>query len=275
MRHESLFTLMFGSYVRLGTSTPQQTSSALLTSAPGPTTRPAEPSNVRRQDGSSDTCGFVTGSVPVKCSSARCGLMLVFGETDAHVGCCDGDGCVFQTTCIEDGVAFDTNSLACTGRSSLCATYTWPEYDAVSFRCATSRFTETVSATSYNPTGTETDSFASTVTGADSAAPSETGSPSETAAPDDSGSSGGLPVYDLATRQRIGAGVGSGGFALLLLGFFAIYGCWKRPRPRSRQLPLSPSQVDDLQILSPIDDSGKRATQSHVVGYARVPLNVT
>ncbi|KAH7134663.1 hypothetical protein B0J13DRAFT_560919 [Dactylonectria estremocensis] len=309
MRHHGLCILVFGSYVRLGTSTPQQTSSALSTPPPRPTPPPKEPANVKRQDRPSDTCGFVAGSVPVRCSSGTCGYLFVFGDANAHVGCCHEKGCVFQTTCIEDGFASGTGSLA--WFVSHFPALTWISTDGS---------TAPENPPCVQPThGQTTRQFPFDAQHQDSPRPCPTRAiirPSQrpilpipmirmllvfslfnpqrpvqpktlpwidsntvtnhmTGADADSGSPGGLPVYDLAARQRIGAGVGSGGFALLLLGFFAVYGCWKRPRPRSRHLSPSPSQATEIQILAPSEDSEVRGTQGHGMGYARVPLNVT
>lgn len=291
MKHHGLIVLVLGAYLRLGNSTPQQTSSqrtSAVSNPPGPTARPRELANARRQDGSGDTCGFV-GYIPVACSAGPCVLLSVLGGTEGYMGCCNDDGCSFQTDCVEGGTASDTKTLACIGESSFCATYTWPDYEAAAYYCATSRSTDTVTTMDPEFSSTYTaPGFTSTYGGqtgdddATSGSRQNTGAPHPTftasgtptgAIPTEAGTPE-LPVYDLATRQRIGAGVGSGAFGLLLLGFFAVFGCWKGPRrtPRLALLPGSPNQA----YQTPTDTSEMELVHRQApMGYARLPLNGT
>ncbi|KAF4996715.1 hypothetical protein FDECE_12314 [Fusarium decemcellulare] len=188
------------------------------------------------------TCGYIDGDPEsaVTCSSLTCGILYVFGRGNAHAGCCGSASCDIPTTCIEFGTASGRNTVECTeGSLSACATYTWPELSAEAYFCAESRTTETlVTAT------TDDETYSTWVTDIDpsmeptvepSAGPTVTsGTP-----PDDDGGPNLGWEHDLSSRQRVGAGIGSGISGGLLLIFFAI-----------RLMPLPAQQSGDDKTLS-------------------------
>ncbi|RSL48824.1 hypothetical protein CEP54_012716 [Fusarium duplospermum] len=171
------------------------------------------PTSTSKSEGP-DTCGYVDGDPDdaVTCPSS-CALLFVSGRDSFYYGCCNDDQCNIPTTCIESGTASGRATLACTeGLSSRCKTWTWPDRSAESYACATTRTKLTV-ATEATITTTVGDDI--TVT----AGPSPTfgdGDDND----DDSGSPGIGWEHDLDSRQRVGAGIGSGVTGGLLLIFF-------------------------------------------------------
>ncbi|TXB98398.1 hypothetical protein FocTR4_00013139 [Fusarium oxysporum f. sp. cubense] len=108
------------------------------------------------------------------------------------------------------------------GSLSACATYTWPQLSAEAYFCATARTTATV-VTETTSSGSLTSTLEPTIE------PSRTdggfsstnaGGPQPTTTESDGGPNLGTES-DLSSRQRIGAGVGSGLSGGLLLIFFA------------------------------------------------------
>ncbi|KAI1052120.1 hypothetical protein LB506_003514 [Fusarium annulatum] len=197
---------------------------------------------------SSETCGYIDGGRVVitackpstngrpcpdfdraiECTSRSCGFLFIWGHDNAYAGCCGYERCAIATTCIESGTALNSNTIQCTdGSLSACATYTWPQLSAEAYFCATARttvtvVTETRDATSSNPL---------TFTAEPTIEPSRTdgGGPQPTDA--DKPNLG--TESDLSSRQRIGAGVGSGLAGGLMLIFFAIFGCCRQRKRKS------------------------------------------
>lgn len=201
MKHYGLIVLVLGAYVRLGTSTPQQTSSqrtSAVSTPPGPTARPRELANARRQDGSGDTCGFVS-DIPVTCVAGPCGFLSVLGGTRGYMGCCNDDGCSFQTDCVEGGTASDTKTLACIGELSFCATYTWPDYEAAAYYCATSRSTDTVTTMDPDFSSTNDPQLTSTYGGQTDDNDASSGSRQNTGAPQPTFTASGKPTGAIPT----------------------------------------------------------------------------
>ncbi|KAH8694647.1 hypothetical protein BGZ61DRAFT_532698 [Ilyonectria robusta] len=201
MKHHGLIVLVLGAYVRLGTSTPQQTSSqrtSAVSNPLGPTARPRELANARRQDGSGDTCGFVS-DIPVTCVAGPCGFLSVLGGTRGYMGCCNDDGCSFQTDCIEGGTASDTKTLACIGELSFCATYTWPDYEAAAYYCATSRSTDTVTTMDPDFSSTIDLELTSTYGGQTDDTDASSGSRQNTGAPQPTFTASGKPTGAIPT----------------------------------------------------------------------------
>ncbi|RSL47081.1 hypothetical protein CEP53_010067 [Fusarium sp. AF-6] len=164
------------------------------------------------------TCGYVDGDPDdaVTCPSS-CALLFVSGRDSLYYGCCNDEQCNIPITCIESGTASGRATLACTeGPSSRCKTWTWPDLTAEAYACDTTRTKLTVAteATSI----TTTSGIISTRTDITvSAAPTEgDGGDND----DDSGSPGIGWEHDLDSRQRVGAGIGSGVTGGLLLIFF-------------------------------------------------------
>ncbi|SCO06320.1 uncharacterized protein FFB20_12554 [Fusarium fujikuroi] len=185
---------------------------------------------------SSETCGYIDGGRVVitackpstnggpcpdfdraiECTSRSCGFLFIWSHDNAYAGCCGYERCAIATTCIESGTALNSNTIQCTdGSLSACATYTWPQLSAEAYFCATARttvtvVTETRDATSSNPL---------TFTAEPTIEPSRTdGGGSQ---PTDAGGPNLGTESDLSSRQRIGAGVGSGLAGGLMLIFFA------------------------------------------------------
>ncbi|RSL78907.1 hypothetical protein CEP51_007798 [Fusarium floridanum] len=159
------------------------------------------------------TCGYVDGDPDdaVTCPSS-CALLFVSGRDSLYYGCCNDEQCNIPITCIESGTASGRATLACTeGPSSRCKTWTWPDRSAESYGCATTRTKLTVAteATSITTTGDGDITVSAAPTSGD-------GDDND----DDSGSPGIGWEHDLDSRQRVGAGIGSGVTGGLLLIFF-------------------------------------------------------
>ncbi|UPL01314.1 hypothetical protein LCI18_012248 [Fusarium solani-melongenae] len=162
-------------------------------------------------------CGFANrGTMSVYClSNMSCATLDLTRRGGPYVGCCDDDECTFLTTCVESGIVFGKLTLQCTGSPlSRCATRTWRDISATNYFCATSptiltytkskdmyyttKPTEDIPTTAYVPTST-----------------SDSGDDN-----DDDGDPGMDWEHDLSSKQRVGAGVGSGVIGGLLLMFF-------------------------------------------------------
>ncbi|KAH7237516.1 uncharacterized protein BKA55DRAFT_121719 [Fusarium redolens] len=169
----------------------------------------------------STTCGYIDGNsdLALACTSKTCGFLFIFGHDKVYAGCCGDVSCAIETTCIESGTALNSHTVQCTdGSLSACATYTWPQLSAEGYFCATARTTATV------VTDTAFDGSFTTIL-EPSTRPDFTTVFTNTAAGPTTGAGDGGPSlgteYDLSSRQRIGAGVGSGLSGGLLLIFFA------------------------------------------------------
>ncbi|KAI8718483.1 hypothetical protein NCS52_00627300 [Fusarium sp. LHS14.1] len=177
------------------------------------------------------TCGYVDGDpdTAVTCPSS-CALLYVSGRDSLYLGCCNDVQCNIPTTCIESGTASGRATLACTeGSSSRCATWTWPDLSAEAYACATTRATFTVA--------TETSTITTSGIINTSTEVNLTSKPEPTSGDDDNKDSNpGIGwEHDLDSRQRVGAGIGSGVTGGLLLIFFGIFGCWRGPARREPQ----------------------------------------
>ncbi|CEI70070.1 hypothetical protein FVEN_g10633 [Fusarium venenatum] len=187
--------------------------------------------------GFDSVCGYINGDIDraLDCSSESCGFLSILGHSNKYVGCCDGVNCVIPTVCIESGSASNSYTVECIDDSlPACATYTWPELEAKGYFCAPSRTTVTVitemtsggettptterSATA-GPPDLSSDPFPSTTETA--ARPTVTSTASGHPQPTEGGGPNLGTEHDLSSRQRIGAGVGSGVSGGLLLVFFA------------------------------------------------------
>ncbi|KAI8668892.1 hypothetical protein NCS57_00702400 [Fusarium keratoplasticum] len=177
------------------------------------------------------TCGYVDGDpdLPVTCSSS-CAILSVSGRDSIHLGCCDDDQCDIRTTCIESGTPSGRATLVCTEESSSrCGTLTWPDLSGERYSCANIPVTLTVA------TKTTTETLTSSTRDIVDAT---------TAAPDPDGGPGMGWEHDLSSRQRVGAGIGSGVIGGLLLIFFGIFGCWRGPEhPRTQRQDTEQSDV--------------------------------
>ncbi|KAH6900391.1 hypothetical protein B0T10DRAFT_452905 [Thelonectria olida] len=214
---------------------PHQTSSTTATQSsadpPGLTAQPGNDFLDRRQISEQDTCGFLNDATddPVTCSSGACGYISRYAWQNAYAACCADDGCNIQTTCIERGTAADSATLACTGRLSRCATYTWPDYNAESYACATTRFTATVETTTQH-FSTDVDGSAEPTTNIESTITVSAIPTSRPTGGDNDGKDPGLgSEYDLDGKQRIQAAVGSAVFGALLVGTALVFGCCLGP----------------------------------------------
>jgi hypothetical protein len=194
---------------------------------------------VKSQDtgsGSDSICGYINGDIDraLNCSPGSCGFLSILGHSNRYVGCCDGVNYAIPTVCVESGTASNGYTVECIDDSlPACATYTWPGLWAKGYFCAPSRTTVTVIAETAS--GGET---TSTIEPPATADPSDASSaplpmPTETEErptltatasghpqPTDDGGPNLGTEHDLSSRQRIGAGVGSGVSGGLLLVFF-------------------------------------------------------
>ncbi|RMJ06729.1 hypothetical protein CDV36_013674 [Fusarium kuroshium] len=182
-------------------------------------------------------------------SNRACATLDIAERGGPFVGCCDEDGCIFRTTCVESGIVFGELTLECTGNPlSRCGTRTWGDISATAYFCATSRTTQSLIrskdplATS-DPTDDNDDDDATEYDSTTDHAPptlsvppkysSTSGyAPTSTSDGDDNDDDGDPGMdweHDLSWRQRVGAGIGSGVIGGLLLIFFGIFGCWRGP----------------------------------------------
>ncbi|QKD58672.2 uncharacterized protein FOBCDRAFT_205461 [Fusarium oxysporum Fo47] len=194
--------------------------------------------------GLSETCGYIDGGrvvitaysdLAIECTSRACGFLFIYGHDNAYAGCCGDERCAIATTCIESGTALNSNTVQCIdGSLSACATYTWPQLSAEAYFCATARTTATV-VTETTSSGSVTSTLEPIIV------PSRTdgglsstnaGGPQPTTTESDGGPNLGTES-DLSSRQRIGAGVGSGLSGGLLLIVFAIFGCYRQRKGKS------------------------------------------
>ncbi|KAJ3462640.1 hypothetical protein MRS44_007426 [Fusarium solani] len=221
------------------------------------------------------TCGYFNGdetSDPddaVTCSSS-CAILYVSGRNNNYLGCCDDDQCYIPTTCIESGTASGRLTVECTeGPSSRCETWTWPDFSAEAYGCATSRATLTVA--------TETTTEGVTVTGSRtySTASQPTLGPQPTDDDDGDGDDNGSPgigwEHDLDSRQRVGAGIGSGVTGGLLLIFFGIFGCWRGPTRRESQPRTQRQDTEQSEVQLP---GGTMEETQPSASWTPSPINI-
>ncbi|OBS22306.1 hypothetical protein FPOA_08642 [Fusarium poae] len=186
--------------------------------------------------GSDSVCGYIDGDIDraLECSSKSCGFLSIQGHSNRYIGCCDGVYCAIPTVCIESGSASNSYTVECINDSlPACATYTWPELEAKGYFCAPSRTTVTViTETTFGGQTTSTADRSATA-GPPDPSSDPFSRPTETAArptvtvtasghpqPTEGGGPNLGTEHDLSSRQRIGAGVGSGVSGGLLLVFF-------------------------------------------------------